>query len=552
MKKEVIITILLVLTSLTTTSAYKWVCIGRGEPYPFPSDKTCWHDLCQVCVTDSGFPTHPNNCNMLTSCEAGNRTAVDADPPDLTINSPLQNKIYSSRSVLFEVESNEPCSLYYIDNINGRGRWKRAASSTMFYSRNRRFDEGLNNITIMCRDRYGNAAETQKQFRVDSKNPKIRSATNEDFASGLFKVEYDEENPTQIWINYGNTQTGWKSAQFNLTECYEERNDMICETTVNLADYDEELIQFWFNITDIAGNSDETKVQEAKVDNTPPIINNLDFEKDRRRVTFTIDITETNFEEATYSYIDDRGRIRTGTLCKRLSFGICEDRVNFKDGYNNVTITVKDEAGNQAQDSISFFIDSKKPRITRTEPRRGYANGIFTVEFIEENPTQLTLHYGNTSDMRTKTLNLGNCQPDRNKQTCETDVELGDYHGQELTYYFILEDLAGNTEESKHTELEVDTIFPELNNPTSFWHQGKGRYGDYIYFNMSITETNLDEVEYYDNTDTRPKWRRLCSRLDDWMCIEKERFDQGHHVVDVQITDEAGNSIAERIEFTIQ
>ncbi len=554
MKKEVTITlgILLVLTSMTFVSSYKLLCLGYGEQYPGPSGKTCWSDICQVCVNDAmTYHVNPQYCKQITACELLNGTAVDADPPSLTINSPVQDEVYDSRSVLFDVESDEPCSLYYIDNINGRGRWKRVCSKCRDYSRNRRFDEGLNNITIKCEDVHGNAAEAQKQFRVDSKEPRIRSMTDEEFASGFFKIEHDEQNPVEIWGNYGNTGTGWRAAKFNLQDCYEERNDIVCGIDINLGDYDEQEIQFWFNITDIAGNSDKTKVQEAKVDNTPPVINDLQIEKNKRRVTFMLDIAEKNFDEVTYAYMDDRGRIRTGSLCRRINFGICEDSINFKDGFNNVTVIVKDQAGNQAQESVSFYIDSKGPKITSTKPRRGFASGTFSVEFIEENPVLLVLHYGNLSDMKTRSLNLGNCQYDRNKQKCETDVNLGAYHGQEIEYYFTIEDFAGNTEESKHTELEVDTAFPVLNNLGDFWSKGQGRYVEYIYFNLSITEENLDEVEYYDNSDSRPKWRRLCSRLEDERCVEKERFDEGHHSVDVQITDEAGNSIAERIEFSI-
>jgi hypothetical protein len=552
MKKEVtiILGILLVLTTITTASAYKWICLGKNEPFPPPSTRECEHDVCQICVTDDYIYTHFGNCRTAGPCEYMNGTHVDSEPPNITVNSPTQDSVYNSRSVLFEVETDERCSMYYTDTIQGRGRWKRVCSKCKEYSHNRRFDEGLNNITIKCRDLHGNEAEVQKQFRVDSRGPRIKSLTDEDFASGHFAVEIDEENPKEIWVNYGNMQTGWRSAKFSLGDCYEERNDMICETNADLADYDEQTVQFWFNITDIAGNSDETKVQEAKVDNKPPVINSLNYEKDRRRVTFYINITEKNFDEITYSYMDDRGRTRTGTLCRRLENGICEDRTNFRDGFNNVTITVRDEAGNTATETAAFYIDSKAPRITGTEPRRGYANGNFEVEFIEETPVLLTLQYGTQSDMRAETLDLNQCWTERNKQKCETNADLTDYNGKEITYWFTLKDYAGNTEDSRENELDVDTEFPILNNPTTFWTQGTGRHTQYIYFNFSITEPNFEEIQYYDHSDNRPRWKRLCTRLREGICEERERFREGQHTVDIQITDEAGNSIAQRIEFT--
>jgi len=61
----------------------------------------------------------------------------------------------------------------------------------------------------------------------------------------------------------------------------------------------------------------------------------------------------------------------------------------------------------------------------------------------------------------------------------------------------------------------------------------------------------LDVVEYKDWNSNRPKWKRLCSRLKRGMCEKKKSFKKGHHVVDIQVTDEAGNAISERIEFDV-
>ena len=49
---------------------------------------------------------------------------------------------------------------------------------------------------------------------------------------------------------------------------------------------------------------------------------------------------------------------------------------------HQLTIFAMFDSGN-VYEYINFTVDTKKPKITKTEPRRGFANGIFEVEFIE-------------------------------------------------------------------------------------------------------------------------------------------------------------------------
>ena len=361
MNKKIILAALVFLSLLSIASAYRLVCLEYGDPYP-AGDRTCLHDICQICMTNDYKQAHSSHCNNLKACELLNGTAVDGKAPELTINSPANNKVYLSTSVLFDVKSNEPCTLYYIDNLNGRGRWKRACSDCREYSRNRRFEEGLNDITIKCVDDSGNKAEVRKVFRVDSKEPKI----------------------------------------------------------------------------------------------------------------------------------------------------------------------------------------------TKTEPVSGFANGIFKAEFTEDNPASLILNYGTYSITRKKPLNLSlDCYQDAGKSYCDTAVNLKEFDDKEIDYWFELKDIANQLTSSKHVGLQVDTTLPVLNNPASFWQQGAGRDGKYVYFKFNVTEKNFDEILYYDSSDSSPRWKRLCGRLKEGICETKKSFRGGNHIVDVKIADEAGNSITKKISFLV-
>lgn len=293
--------------------------------------------------------------------------------------------------------------------------------------------------------------------------------------------------------------------------------------------------------------ADITDTGSMEVDGEAPVIdlrNPLEGELyTSRSIIFDIGLDE----KADIYYIENHeSRPRWKRICSDCySYG---KRRSFDEGQNDLTIKAVDVVGNEAFEDVSFFIDSKKPKISKTEPRRGFADGNFQVQFTESNPETLILYY----EDQQKQLDIENdCYEDRGKYYCDTYVDLSAYDGQEIEYYFTLEDIAGNVVESRHLYLDVDTTSPILNNPDSFWSQGEGRYSKYIYFNFNITEENFEEVSYIDYSDSRPRWRRLGSRLRDGECSKKKSFRRGLHTLDIQIIDEAGNAIAKRIEFLV-
>lgn len=256
-------------------------------------------------------------------------------------------------------------------------------------------------------------------------------------------------------------------------------------------------------------------------------------------------------EEADVYFLDNiHGRGRWSRVCSN-----CEDysrKRSFKEGFNDLTFKAVDDNGNEAFVNKSFYIDSRAPRIRKTEPRRGFANGYFTAQIDELNPIELILNYGNLeTGMREQIVDLDDCYEDRRKINCDTIVNLEDYDGEEIEYWFELEDMAGSVGVSRTLGLDVDTTYPILDNPESFWEQGEGRYSRYVYFEFNITEENLDGITYIDQSESRPRERRLCSRLRDGVCKSRKSFRRGDHALDIQITDEAGNSIGKRIEFNV-
>ena len=287
------------------------------------------------------------------------------------------------------------------------------------------------------------------------------------------------------------------------------------------------------------------------IDATPPEISACSPVNDRVYNSRRQNLKCSSDEIATWYYKDLNDRKPKWKRICREKFG-CDKKISFDEGENHIIIKAVDEQGNSVEVERTFRVDSKKPKISKTYPKKGFANGVFEIEFKELNPKSLILHYGS----QTQEVDLSTCTTDRRDKTrCSVEVDVTSYDGQRIYYWFVLTDVADTVAKYKRVGLYVDTSDPVLLNPDSFWSQRAEpgeRNSKYIDFNLKIDERNLDEVSYMDLDARRPKWKRMCSRLRGGDCQKKVRFKKGAHRVDIQITDEAGNAVsAGRIEFDV-
>ena len=156
------------------------------------------------------------------------------------------------------------------------------------------------------------------------------------------------------------------------------------------------------------------------------------------------------------------------------------------------------------------------------------------LQYTEDNLKKINITYGNSAK-GFKGSNLQNCSSGKKIWCGIGNVNLSAYNNQEIQYYFIVEDNAGNRVMSRLATLSVDTIVPKINSIN------KTIDGNKVKFKISITEVNLNVVEYMDNSDIRPKWKKLCSRLDNGICEKQASFKDGGHSVVIRVSDDAGN-----------
>lgn len=243
------------------------------------------------------------------------------------------------------------------------------------------------------------------------------------------------------------------------------------------------------------------------------------------------------------SYVDwSDKKPRKRTLCRKNCEGYGDDkikRLTFKDGFHEISFFAFDGYGMMVERNVSFLVDSKSPKIKKTEPRKGFSNGMFYLEFDEDNPIELNLYYENDSDIFAKVFNLSECNYDGRYTTCNENVDLSFLEGQEIFYYFNLIDINNKSDLSRIINLNVDTLEPVVN---GFNFTLDGRKVNFLF---NVSDLNFDKITYVDFEETSPREKLLCNKLIDYgdfgICENKKSFRRGVHNLTINIYDEAGN-----------
>jgi len=213
----------------------------------------------------------------------------------------------------------------------------------------------------------------------------------------------------------------------------------------------------------------------------------------------------------------------------------CEKKVTVREGDNRVLVKAVNSAGETVTEVISFFVDTKGPRISKTTPRRrSVTNGdLFTIKYSENNLERVTLFYGRGTETVTKM----NCPSGRNTLCEFMNVDVSMFDGEEINYWFEAEDVAGNIDTSKPVRVVADTTDPIVH---FFDYEIVRRNVNFVF---EIEEKNFDAVMIYDQSVIRPKWKTLCSRLVNGRCNVRKSFRSGDHMIDLKAVDKAGNSV---------
>lgn len=349
MKKQIIIVLafflVLTLINMVYADSYCFLKLGKGEKIQITQNDfyTCWHTICQVCTNSSGWYASWTKCKDL--CSQSNPAEQNLT---LTTNWPFSdNGVFTKQSFFLDITTNKIANIDLIDNI--LQKQKNLCPNCREYKKSYTARQGANDITI--RAVKGNEIKEKRiRFFVDNIKPRISKTlpASGKFASSLFSVFYDEENIKEIKINYG-ISSNMKSQTLENCPSGKKQN---CAIGIDLSEYDNQEIVYWFEISDIANNIISSRTIKIKIDETAPIINSLTFNQLRNYVTFTIDVTEKNLGKIYYSDNGEREKI----LCTSLKNNVCNKKLSFRQGEHSVSIIVKDKAGNSASQNLNFEI----------------------------------------------------------------------------------------------------------------------------------------------------------------------------------------------------
>jgi len=210
------------------------------------------------------------------------------------------------------------------------------------------------------------------------------------------------------------------------------------------------------------------------------------------------------------------------------------------EGQNIIGIKATDSLGQTNQTNVSLFIDSKAPKIHKTEPGKNkVTNGTFSVKYTEENVKEVLLIFN-------PTVNVTNeCDTPGKNVVCNFQTDLSAFDGQFINYSINMTDIANRTASTKPTKVLVDTTAPVIN---FFNHSINKKTVEFI---IQVTESNFDEINYLDLSQSSPKEKTLCSQLKNGVCKKKQVFKTGDHNITINVLDKAGNVAQQNLNFTI-
>lgn len=217
------------------------------------------------------------------------------------------------------------------------------------------------------------------------------------------------------------------------------------------------------------------------------------------------------------------------SLCKNC--GSYNRLLNMLEGQNNLKIRATDYAKKTSNLTAAFVVDSRKPVISKIDPSRGYAKGVYLVSYTENNCKSLTLTVGNNLHQAATVLPC----PSGKVNALPIFQDSSPFEGEVVDYSFTIMDIANNTDTETAKKLKVDTIPPKV------VYQKIQRSDKYVTVNISIGEKG--DIGYIDFGDRTPRDRNLCSNCFDygWKRQGKLTFYRGWHNVSFFVKDYAEN-----------
>ena len=271
--------------------------------------------------------------------------------PELIIHSP-KLEISDDKKILLNLGTTKKVDKIVYTYLDSRGKEREVSlcRDCEDYNRVKSFNDGWNNLTFKAIVDDNLVDEENVSFFIDSKDPQVSTTkpSSRKYTNGSdFYIKYTEDNcqTLKIFIN----------GQEKLSNTCESGKNIEKTFYLNIGSFNGQEVEYKFMIVDIANNTKESRSTKIKVDTVAPEIKYFNAPIVGKYVYFNMSILnedKNSFNKVEYQ--DNSGR--WNSLCTSLKNNNCYKKVSFKTGNHNMVVKATDDAGNSAENNISFVI----------------------------------------------------------------------------------------------------------------------------------------------------------------------------------------------------
>ena len=304
--------------------------------------------------------------------------SIDTSAPIIAINSPANNTVYNSSSVLVNISVVEahPSNTWF---FNG------TANQTYTVPVNKTYADGSYNMTVWSNDTLGHLSSAVASFSVDTISPRISFVAPTFNSSSLLKFNYIEINVTASDAHLSNITI----------RLYNSSRALINSTTTTSANKFSNFTNlpdgtYYFNATayDAAGHTNSTPTWNVTLDATAPVITVISPVNKTLYNTSTIRINISVVEAhpaKTWFFNGTANQTYTSPV-----------NVTYANGNYNLTVWSNDTLGHLSSAVASFSVDTISPKISFVAPTFNSSSSL-RLTYIEINVTASDAHLSNVT-----------------------------------------------------------------------------------------------------------------------------------------------------------
>ena len=349
--------------------------------------------------------------------------------------------------------------------------------------------EGSNTWTVYANDSAGNENSSSVTFFKDTINPLIEFATGTENNDTFFSRNWIFANVTATEVN----EDTITFSLYNSSGLVNETSYTDATRNINWTGLTEETYTYNVTINDTVGNSNNTETRFITLDTTLP---NIEFISpttatgnfSQNYIEANVSASDTNLDTITIRLYNDSGLVNSSSNTTSPHFF---NFTNLQDGTYYLNSTANDTAGNENQTETRIIIlDTTNPSVAynpSTDSDNSFVNRNWILVNISATDTNLDavrMEFNGANE--TFLNNVGNDYWEN-----KTSLSDGAY-----SFYAWANDSAGNFNSTATRTVTVDTTNPLISYTTGTPVDNANLSQNYIFVNVSVTETNFANITY--------------------------------------------------------